>query len=104
MEIASNLHVCWQLGDWTTKQRIQKTVFPGGIMIDPVNRCYLTKEVNPFFVRMRYLSSVCSDYIKEQAGNFADLSVLVAGAVPIFIGIESALGGPLGYEPNELSA
>ena len=79
IEIARNLHVYWQLGDWTTKQRIQKMVFPGGIMINPVNRCYLTTKVNPFFVRIRYLSSSCSGYIKELAGKNADQSVLVAG-------------------------
>jgi hypothetical protein len=55
---------------------------------NPVKRTYLTKEVNPFFVRIRYLLSSCSGYIKEMAGKNADQSVLVAGIVPMAIGIE----------------
>jgi hypothetical protein len=55
---------------------------------NPIKRTYLTKEVNPFFVRTHFISSVCSGYIKEMAGKIADQSVLVAGIVPIVIGIE----------------
>jgi hypothetical protein len=48
IEIARNIHVYWQLGDWTIKQHIQKTMFPNGLLIDPEKRYYLTKEINPF--------------------------------------------------------
>jgi hypothetical protein len=38
------------------KIRIQKTVFPDGIVIDAKNRQYLTQEVNSIFAKIPYLS------------------------------------------------
>ncbi len=79
LETASNLHVYWKLGDWATKQRIQRVVFPEGVLINPAKREYLTPKVNQFFNRIRCLSSGSEDIKKEKVGKNADPSSLVAG-------------------------
>lgn len=80
INIASNLHKYWKLADYTSKDRIQRTVFPKGVLIDPYNRQYLTKETNQFFLAVRSKSSEYRGEKKEKVGIIADQSCLVAGA------------------------
>lgn len=48
----NNISKYWVSGNVNTKLKIQKTVFPTGLVIDAKNRQYLTKAVNSIFVRM----------------------------------------------------
>lgn len=44
-----NISKYWASWDIDVKRRIQRLVFPAGFYIDPVNRKYLTSEVNSLF-------------------------------------------------------
>ncbi|MCX6321521.1 MAG: hypothetical protein NTX93_06935 [Bacteroidia bacterium] len=50
VEISQNIHKLWQLGSLDVKKKIQKLVFPEGIVVDTTNRTYLTSNVNSFFL------------------------------------------------------
>ena len=50
IEISQNIHKFWQLGDLEEKRKIQKLVFPEGIVVDTTNRTYLTSKVNSLFL------------------------------------------------------
>lgn len=50
LEISQNIHNYWQLGSLQEKRKLQKLVFPEGIVIDTKNRVYLTSKVNSLFL------------------------------------------------------
>jgi site-specific DNA recombinase len=50
IEISQNTHKFWQLGTLEEKRKLQKLVFPEGIVIDTKNRVYLTSKVNSLFL------------------------------------------------------
>jgi site-specific DNA recombinase len=50
IEISQNIHKYWQLGSLETKRKIQKMIFPEGIVIDTIKRTYLTSNVNSLFL------------------------------------------------------
>jgi len=52
VDIARNLQYYWVSSDVETKLKLQKTVFPSGLVIIPTERRYLTKNVNDFFRRI----------------------------------------------------
>lgn len=79
VSISNNLSKYWVSGDINTKLRIQKTIFPTGLVIDAKNRQYLTKEVNSIFARIPYLSKETEGQKKDASSNFPDASCLVAG-------------------------
>jgi site-specific DNA recombinase len=65
IEISQNIHKYWQLGSLDVKRKIQKLVFPEGIVIDTTNRTYLTSEVNSLFLaKSQFMRS--SEGIKEK--------------------------------------
>ena len=61
------------------KQRIQKLVFPKGIVINPKNRKYQTKKVNTIFELSSCLSGKNKSKKKDKSVKKLDSSCLVAG-------------------------
>jgi site-specific DNA recombinase len=56
VEIARNIQYYWDSSDLETKLKLQKTVFPMGLVIIPSTRGYLTRNVNNFFRRIPLFS------------------------------------------------
>jgi len=56
IEIARNIQYYWDSSDLETKLKLQKTVFPKGLVIIPSTRGYLTRNVNDFFRRIPLFS------------------------------------------------
>ena len=50
IEISQNIHNHWQLGTLDEKIKLQKLVFPEGIVVHTKNRRYLTSKVNSLFL------------------------------------------------------
>ena len=78
IEVCENISKHWEFGDSENRQRIQKVVFPDGLVVVPENRAYLTNNMNQVFKLISRLSSVSEDDKKEKASNNADLSLSVA--------------------------
>jgi site-specific DNA recombinase len=79
VDIARNLQYYWEFSDLETKLRLQKTVFPGGLLINPSNRRYLTRFVNDFFRRIPVFSRVLNWAKMRKVAISDDFSPLVAG-------------------------
>ena len=58
--------------------RIQKTVFPEGLVIRPVKRNYLTSNINPFFRIIPIFTRVVERHKKKKVAIIDDFSSLVA--------------------------
>ena len=50
IEVSQNIHNCWQLGTLQEKKKLQKLVFPEGVVVDTKKRTYLTSRVNSLFL------------------------------------------------------
>ncbi len=79
VDIACNLQIYWESADFETKLRLQKTVFPGGLSINPSNRRYLTYNANHFLCRRPWLSRGFKEGEIEKAVLKDGFSPLVAG-------------------------
>jgi site-specific DNA recombinase len=79
ISITKNLSKYWIQSDVNMKIRIQKMVFPDGIVIDAKNRQYLTQKVNSIFAKIPYLSEDTEGQKKNASSNLPDASFLVAG-------------------------
>ncbi len=79
VSITNNISKYWVSGNVNTKLKIQKTVFPTGLVIDAKNRQYLTKEVNTIFARIADLTRDTEGQKKDASSNLPDASYLVAG-------------------------
>jgi DNA invertase Pin-like site-specific DNA recombinase len=80
LDFIQNISKYWVSGNIDIKKRIQKLVFPAGFYIDPLNRKYLTSEVNCLFRLNVELSRVSEEQKKEiPIKNDEDYRV-VAGA------------------------
>lgn len=77
--VAGNLSKYWASGDLDTKKRLQEMVFPEGILIDVINREYLTKKVNSVFNVTSMLSGISNYENKKSPDDFSRESLLVAG-------------------------
>ncbi len=88
IKIARNLQYYWASSDFETKIRIQKTVFPQGVLIIPSNRRYLTRFVNDFFSKILEFSMVLERGKNEKAVISDGFLPLVAGT-----GLEPATFG-----------
>ena len=88
IDVSQNLSKYWSSGDCTTKERIQKTVFPNGLVINPKNRTYRTKNMNALFDITKGLSSDWEDVEIEKVSISTDLSFEVAG-----VGLEPTTSG-----------
>ena len=50
VQVVQNISRYWDSGTLESKQRIQKVVFPHGIVLNPKNRSYLTNNMNCLFL------------------------------------------------------
>lgn len=76
---SQNLSKHWASNVYAVKDRIQRTVFPKGLVIDPKNRTYLTKNMNELFVLISSISADTEGAENEKASISASLSYQVAG-------------------------
>jgi hypothetical protein len=79
IEIARNIQYYWDSSDLETKLKLQKTVFPKGLWINPSSRGYLTRHVNYFFRRIPLFSRSLMWRKKKKVTVSGDFSSLVAG-------------------------
>ncbi len=76
--IASQLNVVWDRSDLENKKIMSRTLFPEGVLYDPENHRYLTKNVNRYFGLINILSTSYKENKKEINQSDADLSPFVA--------------------------
>jgi site-specific DNA recombinase len=84
IELSQNIHNYWQLGSLDIKRKIQKMMFPEGIVVDTTRRVYLTSKVNSLFLAKSQFMGT-SEGIKEK--------------LPIKNDEESSLVAEGGFEP-----
>jgi site-specific DNA recombinase len=65
IDFVQNVSKYWETGSIEIKKRIQKLVFPSGFYINPINRQYLTPEVNQLFHLISRISMDCDGYKNE---------------------------------------
>ena len=87
-EIASSLGSAWGKGDFKVCQKIQKLVFPNGVLWDNETRSYRTDGMNDFFFKLRLTRNSVEGAGQKEQDKSCDLSCLVAGA-----GLEPATSG-----------
>ena len=78
IEIARNIHYYWDSSDLETKLKLQKTVFPKGLVIIPSHRGYLTRHVNYFFAESLCFQGLYNG-VKQKKPIIPDWLFLVAG-------------------------
>jgi hypothetical protein len=88
IELSQNIHNYWQLGSLDIKRKIQKMMFPEGIVVDTTRRVYLTSKVNSLFLaKSQFMRS--SEGIKEKLPikNDEESSLVAEGALywPCFL-------------------
>lgn len=88
IDIARNIKYYWDSSDLETKLKLQKTVFPKGLWINPSHRGYLSRHVNQFFRRIPLFSRSLERQKTKKVATADDFSSLVAGA-----GLEPATFG-----------
>jgi site-specific DNA recombinase len=79
IEVTQNISKYWKHGSVENKMRVQKLIFPSGIVIDPKNREYRTTEINSVFSIIVSISRDAKSSKKTKVSKNADLSSLVAG-------------------------
>jgi len=77
IDISQNIHSYWQLGSLEDKKKIQKLVFPEGVVIDTKKRTYLTSKVNSLFLLKSRFSSSCEGINKKLPTKNGEESYLV---------------------------
>lgn len=80
IDVARNLQYYWASSDIETKLRLQKTVFPQGLIIIPSERRYLTRSVNDFFRRIPVFTRALRWAKNEKAVISDGFLPLVAGS------------------------
>lgn len=80
IQVVQNISKYWDYGDLLTKQRIQKVVFPKGLVLNPKDRTYLTKNINSVFRLIPTKSDDKKNPETKKVGENTDLSCQVAGA------------------------
>ena len=81
IEISQNIHKYWQLGYLEEKRKIQKLVFPEGIVVDTKKRTYLTSKVNSLFFAKSQFKRTSKGTNKKLPIKSDEESSLVAGVV-----------------------
>ena len=74
-----NISKHWASGGFSIKNKIQKLVFPDGLVIDSENRQYRTKKINLVFTSIPVISSTNSFKSKNAPSDLDEASCLVAG-------------------------
>lgn len=80
VDLICKAHIFWVLGDLASKKKLQDTIFPKGILINPDNREVLTPEVTPFFIKTSSNSRDCESTKEKSKTNFQSCSQSVAGS------------------------
>lgn len=88
VEITKNVSKHWDSGDYLFKTKLQKLMFPEGIVIEPINRQYRTSKVNQVFSLIASISGDKGGKVKDSSTLNEDESCLVAGT-----GLEPATFG-----------
>ncbi len=88
VELVTNIGNYWKSGGVDLKQKLQKLVYPLGVLVDTQNRECRTKKTNLFFTLTNRLSKEYKGHKKRLKGNKSDESSLVAGT-----GLEPATYG-----------
>ncbi|WP_366524742.1 recombinase family protein [uncultured Pontibacter sp.] len=79
LKMCSEMAKMWVLGDYHTKQKLQKLVFPEGVAYDKENDDYRTEKINSVLSLIASLSTPYGDKNKRPTNLKVDRSVLVAG-------------------------
>ncbi len=79
VEVSKNISRQWRLGGVESKLRIQKLVFPSGLVIDAKKRQYLTQDVNSIF-------SLSKDIARDSVRKEKDPSVKITDESPFVAG------------------
>ena len=79
IRIACELGSYWNGGDFEVCQKIQKLLFPEGVIWDKENRSLLTKQGNEFFDLLFSVSDTYKNKNAQKKDKSCDLSCLVAG-------------------------
>ena len=79
VEITQNIHKYWQLGSLDEKRKIQKMVFPEGVVVDTNNRTYLTSKENSLFLAKSLFKRDSEGINKKLPIKSDEESSLVAG-------------------------
>ncbi len=78
IEISQNIHKYWRLGSLDVKRKIQKMVFPEGIVVDTTRRTYLTSNVNSLFLAKSQFMITSGDKKEKLLTKTDEESSLVA--------------------------
>jgi hypothetical protein len=78
LTMASQLNVVWDRSDLENKKVMSRTLFPEGVLYDPENHRYLTKNVNSYFGLINTLSTSYKENKKGINQSETNLSPLVA--------------------------
>ena len=79
VEITKNISENWGSGDYQFKTKLQKLMFPHGIVIEPENRQYRTSKVNQIFLLTSSISRDSEQKAKNPSTELVNGSCLVAG-------------------------
>lgn len=74
LKLSSEVATVWASGDVQYKERLQKLVFPQGIIYDRKNRAFRTPKVNSVFSLIASLSSVSGGSKNRQTADDGGLS------------------------------
>jgi hypothetical protein len=77
LNASTKLAAVWASGDWSVRTRLQKLVFPEGIIYSHKNDKVLTPKVNTVFLQIAQLAKVSGKKETGQADEKSDLSSLV---------------------------
>ena len=80
IDITKNISKIWESSDVNSKIKLQKLVFPEGVVVDPKKRTYRTPKINTIFKETLRISSETEGQKKDSSVNLTDESLLVAGA------------------------
>jgi site-specific DNA recombinase len=67
---SSKLNTVWSSSSFSQKERIQKLIFPQGVVYDFENEVFRTQEVNLVFHTISYLSGNCEDSENENGSQW----------------------------------
>jgi site-specific DNA recombinase len=80
IELSQNIHNYWQLGSLDLKKKIQKMVFPEGIVVDTTRRVYLTSKVNSLFLaKTQFMRTSEAEKEKLPTKNDEESSLVAEG-------------------------
>ena len=80
LDVVQNISDYWVSGDIETKRRIQRLVFPEGLVMDTKKRVYLTNNTNCIFKISKRISGECRSKNENDPEKISESSYSVAGA------------------------